>query len=237
MTQPLPKVTPYLLRHADTMCARRLRLTFQALKGNGGAFLRGRVRDALVEDARAAHHELGVPNPAAFFVREELVPEERDVYRRAADGYLELFGDEPARAIDHEPYDGPVESPSRQVRVGGWIDLAVEGPSGTRELRQFELWGREPHADPLHPDATAILTAVLRLSRWIGDGPVRIRHADLLGRRVNEHVVDAGRDLPDLRARFEQRLAKIRLRAADGRAQPGQECASCAFLAGCEAHR
>ena len=236
-TDAPPRITPYLLRMADAMCPRRLRSIYQGLKGDDGAFLRGRVRDALVEDARAAHAEMRPPEASSFFVREELLPEERLVYRKAADGYLELFADEPVVAADHEPFDRPLEW--REFRLGGWIDLAVERPSGVKELRQFELWGGPLRPDPFDPDATAILCAVLRLAKWAGNGTLVVRHVDPVGRRIEEQELEMARDLPELKTRFYQRLSILKLRASVQRPTPvpGQECAGCAFVAGCEALR
>ncbi|MBI2170244.1 MAG: hypothetical protein HYU28_12220 [Actinobacteria bacterium] len=228
----LPKVTPYLIERAEDLCPRRLRLAFQNQKGDGGAFLRGRVRDALIEDARAAHAELGPPNPASFHVRTELLPEEQAVQRRAIDHYLAIFGDEPVRAIDHDDFDRPVER--QGVLVGGWIDLACEGPDGEPELRQFELWGRPMFAEPA--DNMTILLAVLRLSRWVGDRALRIRLADLVGGRVVESTVPAPAraQLVDL---YEQRIATITGRTRRAEAIAGDHCTACPYVPGCPAFR
>lgn len=231
----LPKVTPYLLDRADTMCPRRLRCAYQDHKGTDAPFLRWRIRDPLVEDARAAHHDLGPPNPAAFTDRESLVPEERALLGLAQRTYLRLFADEPARAIDHEPYERPYESSRRGVRVGGGVDLAVEGPNGERELRQFELWGRTPCADPFA--SAQILCAVLRLSGWVGKETLRIRHADLIGGWIDEYTVDLGATLGDLAQRFDHLHRMIQQRSAEPAPPvPGQECAQCSYMLGCEAH-
>lgn len=228
---PLPKVTPHLVGRSADRCPRRIRLAHQNQRGDSGAFLRGRVRDAVVEDARAAHADLARPDPASFPVHGELLPEEQEIQRRAADHYLRLFGEEPVRAIDHEEYDRPVER--RGVLVGGWIDLACEGPDGERELRQFELWGRELDPDP-RENATLLL-ATLRLSRWVGPRPLRIRLADLVRGRGEEVVVDLGEERGHLVALYEQRLLRIRRRADSGEAVPGDGCVACPYVAGCPA--
>lgn len=229
----LPKVTPYLLDRAPDLCGRRMRLAYQNQRGDQGAFLRGRVRDALVGDARAAHTELGPPNPESFFVRPELLPEEQAMQRRAIDHYLELFADEPVRAVDHDEYDRPVER--RGVLVGGWIDLVCEGPRGQPELRQFELWGRRIEPEPL--ENATVLLAVLRLSRWAGERPLRVRVADLVGGALAETTVDLGEARSRLVARYEQRIARIALRVQDARAEPGDHCTACPYVPGCPAFR
>lgn len=231
--EALSKVTPYLVDRADDLCPRRLRLAFQNQRGDGGAFLRGRVRDAMVEDARAAHAELGPPNPGSFHLRAALLPEEQAVQRLAIDHYLALFADESVRAIDHADYDTPVER--QGVLVGGWIDLACETADGRPELRQFELWGRALVADPEHN--MTVLLAALRLSRWIGDRPVRIRVADLVGGTLAEHEIDMASRRSELVALFEERLGTIGSRTRRPEAVPGEHCTACPYVPGCPAFR
>lgn len=230
-TDDLPKVTPYLVDRAPELCPRRLRLAFQNQRGEQGAFLRGRVRDAVVEDARAAHAALGQPNPDSFHVRHELLPEEQAVQQLAIDHYLALFGDEAVEAVDHEEYVRPVER--RGVLVGGWIDLACEDRDGHPQLRQFELWGRRLVADP-RENATLLL-ATLRLSRWVGDRVLRIRLADLTSGALVEHEVDLPTERSDLVSLYEQRLARIRLRTRKPEPVPGESCTACPYVAGCPA--
>lgn len=231
--QALAKVTPYLVERAEDLCPRRLRLAFQDQRGDGGAFLRGRVRDAVVEDVRAAHAEMGPPNPASFRIRSNLLLEEQNIQQRCIDHYLRLFGDEAARAIDHDEYRSPVERGG--VRVGGWIDLACETESGGAELRQFEMWGRDVVADPTRN--MTILLAVLRLSRWAGARPLRVRLADLVSGGVTEEVVDIAGRRDELVGLYEERLAVITTRTRRAEAVAGDHCTACPFVAGCPAFR
>lgn len=230
-TDDLPKVTPYLIDRAPELCPRRLRLAFQNQRGEQGAFLRGRVRDAVVEDARAAHSTMGPPNPDSFHIRSELLPEEQAVQRMAVDHYVDLFGDDPVQAVDHDDYVRPVER--RGVLVGGWIDLVCEDPDDGAELRQFELWGRDVSVDPR--DNATLLLATLRLSKWIGERRLRIRLADLTRGRLAEHQVDLVNERGDLVALYEQRLARIQLRTRKPDAVPGESCTACPYVAGCPA--
>ena len=229
--EPRPKVTPYLVERAGELCPRRLRLDFQGQKGDQGAFTRGRVRDPLVEDARAAQAEMGPPNPASFRVRTELLPEEQAVQRRSIDHYLEMFGAESARAIDHDPYRQ--RTPRRGIEVGGWIDLACEREDGAPEYRQLEIWGRDVAPDPtLNMN---LLLALLRLSKWIAGRTVHVRVADLIRGVRRDAEVDLGARQDELVALFEERLTLIEARARRAQAVPGDHCTACPYVAGCPA--
>lgn len=230
---PLPRVTPFLVERAETMCARRLRRHFQGLEGDQGTMLRGRIRDVLVEDARAAHREMGPPNPAAFSIRRELLPEEQALQERAIGHYLALFGDESLRTVEEEGLEWPTEAADGTYRVGGWIDLVGERPDGVTELRQFELWGNPLQADPRHNPTT--LLAALRIAKVLRPERLVIRHADLLWGRRDEAVVERAQLRGELAELFRGRLATIRQRAHEGRPTMGRDCATCPFTNGCEA--
>src|SRR4029079_19125792 len=64
--QPLPRVTPYLLRRADSMCARRLSRMFEGGERSHDPAHRWRLRDAFLAAVRDVHAELAVPTSADF---------------------------------------------------------------------------------------------------------------------------------------------------------------------------
>lgn len=227
------RVTPYLLRAADTMCPRRLRMEHEGAGKTQGAFMHSRVRDPFVEDARAAHADMAPPNPASFSERPDLLPEENAVLHLAAEGYLRLFGEQSARAIDHQALPSPFPAPKRRVTIGGYLDLALETPAG-KELRQFELWGNDVCADP--GESWTMLCLVLRLADWVGGGRLRLCHVDPLNGNADECTLDCGRELSKLASRFDRRLARLRARAADPRPEPSDACGTCPFIPRCEAH-
>lgn len=235
--EALPRVTPFLLDRGPTMCPRRLRRHYQRLGGDDGAFTRGRIRDPLVQDARAAHQEMGPPNPRSFSVRTGLLPEEQALMHRAIDHYLDLFGDEPFQTSDDEAWDRPVESADGTFEVGGWIDLVGHRPDGAVELRQLELWGRQPEADPLR--SFSVLLAVLRIRKHARADRVVVRHADLVHGHLAEHDVDLPTAGSELNATFSRRLARVRLRVQEGArvATAGMDCVTCPYANGCPAHR
>jgi hypothetical protein len=156
------------------------------------------------------------------------------VFAQACSWYHQLFGDRAVELYRHD-CEAPTVSPRRGVRVGGWVDLTVVGTDGTKELRQFDLWGgRSPGSDPL--DHMGVRVAVLRLSRWVDDGPLRVSWSDLVRGERSERAVDAAAELPRLRAEFDERLACVRARVAEPVASPGADCGSCAHLWRCPAH-
>src|SRR5260370_26503966 len=128
------KVTPFVLRAADSMCPRRLALELQSEPGTADPVNRARVRNALL-DALRTWHETG-----AWVVAPGLTPEEDAVIEHAARWYEHRF---PDRAVE---VTVPVESPTvltrRNVLLGGWVDLGVTHPDGSLELRPLCLHGR-----------------------------------------------------------------------------------------------
>lgn len=233
--QALPKVTPYLLRRADSMCARRLAKEYEGGDRSHDPVHRSRMRDAFLAAARDAHAELRIPTRADFDdVGADLEPEERAVLAQAAHWYLQVFGDRAAR-WDDLGLDSATVSPRRRVRIGGWIDLpVVTGDPHGFELRQLEFWGgRVPFDDPLELEAVRV--AVLRLARWAGDAPLRVVWADLVHGLVRERVVET----PDREALvewFDDRCAIVRTRAAQPEATMGVDCGTCNFVAACPVH-
>jgi len=233
--EQLPKVTPYLLRRADTMCARRLANEYEGGPQSHDPVHRARLRDAFLAAARDVHASLAAPTASVFGdIGSELDHEERQVLAQAVRWYVEIFGDRAALLVDHG-LDEPTLSRGRRVRIGGWVDLAVTDDDGRKELRQLDLWGgHAPADDPLELDAVRV--AVLRLARWCGDDPLRVTWADLVHGIVRQRVVDVPAELPSLVAWFEERLDVVRTRAENATAAAGDDCGACKFLSGCPEH-
>jgi hypothetical protein len=235
-SEPLPRVTPYLLRQADSMCARRLARTFEANDRSHDPVHRSRLRDALLVALRDLHADMAVPTIGDFAhagstVSPALLPEERAVLDQAATWYVEMFGDRPAR-WDDPGTDQVTER--RGVRVGGWVDLPVRTPDGSHELRQFAFGGhRDPPDDPLELDALRV--AFLRLKRWLDGRPLRVVWADLVrGLLVERDVDDAERAAHT--TWFDERLAVVETRAQSPVATNGRDCGGCAVVSKCPEH-
>jgi PD-(D/E)XK nuclease superfamily len=231
------KVTPFLLRRADSMCARRLARSVLGGERSSDPVNRSRVRDAFLAAAREAHAELRTPDLVHFAgIGADLVPEEQRVLAQASHWYLAFFGDRAVRYADHG-LDEATRSRRLDLRLGGWVDLALVDEQGGKELRQFNLWSQlAPVDDPLAHDA--VKAAVLRLATWVGDGPLRVVWADLVRGLASERVVDLGRDgdLPDLRSWLDDRVEVVRRRIAEPVARAGADCDGCTFVAACPEH-
>ena len=228
----LPKVTAAMLRHADSMCGRRLRLEHQNQRGNRLGDGRFRVSNQLAEHAAVAQVELGPPVAAAFTPL-GLEPEERRVYDHAVATYLDRFGDRDARAVDHDQWE--TEIPALGVRLVGNAGLPFEDAGGNPELR-FLTIGNDRHepADPISSAPTRF--ALLRHASWIADATVRVVHAELLYGVVTEARVHLAAELDDLHAWLGERVDVITERVRDARPRIGLECGRCKFVAGCPAH-
>jgi hypothetical protein len=230
-----PKVTPHLMSRGDDMCPRRLAHELDGRQGDAGAFNRWRVRAPFVAAASLAHGGGRRPTAADFPVPPDLEPEEVGVWDRATAGYLARFADVPATAIDHG-CDQPTLSTRYRVRVGGAVDVLVRVDADNAvELRQFELWGRPPEADPRRNWELAL--AVLRLAARLSGERLRIHHADLLGDTAATAEFDYDTDLAPLRDAFAARLGALRARADPSHTVAGTECGQCRHIAGCPAHR
>jgi hypothetical protein len=229
----LPRVTPALLRRADTMCARRLEGIHADRRANRPADARFRVANRVFESARLAHVDLAIPSPAAFHHDEGLEPEERHVYEAAAQWYLALFGDRAVRAVDLDDWESPVEELG--IRLVGPAGLPVEDADGRREVRLLRVGVR-----PIGDDALAsveVRFALLRVASWVADAPLRLCVADLVDGSLVDQEVDVDAVLgSEVRPWLAERVAVIRARAADRSPRPGLECARCRYIAGCPAH-
>jgi PD-(D/E)XK nuclease superfamily len=231
------KVTPYLLQHAESMCARRLARTFEGEPRSHEPMHRSRLRDAFLALVRDAHAEFRAPVAGDFVnvgaeLVPELLPEEAAVLAQSVHWYTQIFGDRPARwedpGTDHA-------TDRRGLRVGGWIDLPLRTVDDQHELRQFELWGRRvPPDDPM--DLAALRVAFLRLTPWLAGEPLRVVWVDLVHGIVRERIVD-----PEERATFtswfDGHIETVLARSATPTAEQGADCGNCTFVAACPEHR
>ncbi len=234
----LAKVTPYLLRRADSMCARRLQREVEGGERSSDPVTRSRLRDAFLAAARDAHTEVRVPVAADFAgAGSDLEPEEQAVLAQAGHWYTRMFGDRAVRYEDHG-LDTPTVSAKRALRIGGWVDLAVTGDDDSghgNELRCLELWtGRMPVSDPLELESVKV--AVLRLTRWAGDQPLRVVWADLVQGLVRERTIMVADELPALAEWFDERVDIVRERTAEPEAKMSADCGTCKFVSACPEH-
>ena len=88
---------------------------------------------------------------------------------------------------------------------------------------------------PTRHDLEAVRLAVLRLSRWMGDDPLRVVWTDLVRGNQRETVVDAS-TIEELRPWFDERVELVRQSIARPDAVNGADCGQCNFVAGCPQH-
>jgi PD-(D/E)XK nuclease superfamily len=221
------KVTPFVLRAADSMCPRRLASELQSEPGTTDPVNRARVRNGLLDAVRTWHATGEWVTPPG------LVAEERAVIAQAARWYEHHF---PARAVEVTlPIESPTPLSRRHLLLGGWVDLGVVHPDGTRELRQLWLRGTPAPTDPL--EEPAIRLAVLRLAcaGWLS-GPLLVTGVDLLSGSVAHGRVGGTHELGVFADWLDERVDLARGRADAVAAVPGRDCATCRFVPRCPAH-
>jgi hypothetical protein len=226
----IPRVTPSLLRRADSMCRRRLAREYAGGKRNANraADARFAVSNRLSEDARLAQAELGTPRPEAFVDPTDLEPEQRALYRAATRGYLEAFGDRPGLAAD---LGWRTHLEDLGVDLIADVGLAIELPDGGRELRVLQLGTRHASA-PLLDDAQ-LRFALVRTEEWAPD-QLTILATDVIERESETHAPDLAAARADARGWITQRVELVQQLAADGRSRAGSDCSGCPFIAGCD---
>ena len=228
---PPPRVTPYFLRIATEGCPRRLDRALRAEPGQPDPVPRARIRDAFLAAARAAHAQAPRVGDAAWPAPPaHLRPEEARVVEQAGHWYRTLFGDRTVTLHDHG-LERPSEVAGIDARIGGWVDLVARDADGRPEIRQVAFGAPTPPARPL--DHWSVRAAVVRLADWIGTGPLVVSWTDLLrGARV-EAVHDGPTVVAACHDGIVARLAELRVRTADPRAERGSECTMCAHRKGC----
>jgi hypothetical protein len=228
-----PRVTPALLRWADSMCRRRLAGVHHDRRGNRPSDARFRVANRVFDSARFAHLDVAIPSLDAFTMTAGLEPEEQRLYEAAGRWYVALFGDRAVRAVDLDDWESPVAELG--VRLVGPAGLPVEDAQGRRELRLLRV-GRRPIAgDPL--ESVEAWFALERVANWAAGASLLLCVADLVQGVLVEGDVDVDRVLEsEVRPWLAERVAVIRDRAADPTPEPGLECAHCRYVAGCGAH-
>jgi hypothetical protein len=214
------------------MCRRRLAREIHSGKRNVNktADMRFAVSNRIEADARLAQAECGPPRPEAFVDPRELEPEQRALYRAAALGYLDEFGETDAIVVD---LGFRTELPELGVELSSNLGIAAEHADGNRELRKVLVGARR---DSQLLDAVDLRVALVRTAEW---APVQldIVVVDVIEqRRDPPRIADLDSDRAEARTWITTRVGRILELAADGRPRAGRDCQGCAFIAGCAAH-
>jgi hypothetical protein len=219
----LARVTPALLRQAESMCPRRLYFEHELdRKPSHLGDAPFEVANRLVQDA-ITWHKAGDPQVPGFPDPLDLEPEQRAVYRAASDVYARNF----AAPVDVDDLMWSTEFPDLGVRLVSPVGIPLIHDDGTRELRMVRLGGRE-----LLVDTIELQCVTLRAHRWAPEG-FRVHVVDLIEDRSVEYDIDVAARLDDALAWFEERVGAIRARANKQRAVTGADCRFCSCIPGC----
>lgn len=238
-------IEPPRLRPGLLAVAGQCRLRFQReLGGRGGLrfseankrrrFLLGNlIDDAVVRAHLAAQHD-GLPLSDLLDtpVPEGLLAEERWLFQRALDNYVELAGDRPGEPIPFEDATFPryrnEEHSSGRFALSVRLNPCFRLPGGGIEVRRLAFGA--PY-DELRTDQSARAAALVLVRA--GEPSVRFAHCDLLRGRVEEtefskaDVIAIAREISE--------LALDALDDPQPAATPDWWCHECPYLRTCPA--
>jgi hypothetical protein len=230
----LAKVTHGQLRNAATRCPRRLQREQANDRGNPQPSARYRVSNQIVHDVRLAHVDCVRPDASRFRPTEDLRDEQRATYELFAGWYLALFGSDAVRVVDDPTSAWETPWPELGIRLVGGAALICEHDGGGQELRLLRFDNGPMHERPL--DGTDVLFALLR-ARGVCSGPVSVSVGNLRTGQQAEEQVAFEEALVAAESWMGEQLAVVRTRMEQPEPVAGIECGSCAFIAGCGAHR
>ncbi|HTL85997.1 MAG TPA: hypothetical protein VL856_12490 [Acidimicrobiia bacterium] len=223
--EELGRITPTLLRRAETMCPRLLHHEYfsgRVLSSLGDSPFEVGAR--LTEDARTWHQgnvraEHGFPEPT------DLEPEQRAVYRVAADEYVRRFGGEDVEIHD---LGWVTEFTELGVRLSGQVGIAAVATDDRHEVRVLRLATRD-----LLDDVDMKFT-ILRTADW-AKSTLHVVAVDLLKGESAEYDVDVDAHLSDAREWLSERVDIIRARSNWQGPVAGSGCRNCKCVPGCKA--
>ncbi len=217
-------LSAFTLAH-EPRCGERARRLLDGARGKAvAASVRWRLGQRVREDIALAHAELRTPHARDFPTPRDLTSEECAVYAAAVSGYLLLFGDVPARALD---VAGRAALSEPGIELAARPGMFVDTDDGT-ELRMLRLAGTEPHIEDQHRHAAALLAPSDCF-------PVRIVAADLLSLATTTVTIDAD-DVARALEWFDGRVGAWRAAAEIG-GFDHRDCLYCSFVWDCRVHR
>jgi hypothetical protein len=227
------KYTPSVLRVGSEACPRWLSAQLRSLYAPEEPFHRWNVRGLLLSRLFDAHGAGGAPTPADVRPPPKglLLPEEMSYFNHFVQVYSDVFSDEPGLGRQHGCL-----SPSdiRGVSLGGAVDLLIEQPDGSMQLRQLELWGQTLPEDPL--DSWQLGLALVRLHRIGGiRGSLELCHVDLNSGLMRRHDMDVGAASTVVMQELGITIRDLRSRASTPVAVPGSSCGQCSHIPDCPA--
>ena len=236
--QPLPRVTPYLLRRADSMCARRLSRMFEG--GERSPRSRAPLPPARRVPRRGARHarRAGRPHRGRLRRRGRPARPRRRCPRSARCSSRRGAGTSPCSATDRPAgtIRGPTSPPTGAGSASAAGSICPCAPPTTASSCASSSSGDGGclPTDPLELEALRV--AFLRLTPWLGGAPLRVAWADLVRGLVVERVVEPD-ERPATTEWFDERVTIVRERADDPVARSGRDCGGCAVVSACPEHR
>jgi hypothetical protein len=221
--EELPALSAFTLSQTPR-CGERARRVLEGSRGAKMASTRFRLGQRLQEDAALAHSERRAPHPRDFPTPSDLTAEERAVYRAAASGYLLLFGDTPALALD---VPRRAELDGLGIEIAGRPGIFVDTDDGT-ELRMLRTSGTAPQISEPQRHAIALLAGA-DLS------PIRAIVADLLSLETATATITSD-DVEPAYLWAKERVGVWR-DASTGPAANHGGCLYCEFVWDCGVHR
>jgi hypothetical protein len=178
----------------------------------------------LTEDARTWHQgkvqsDHGFPEPT------DLEPEQRAVYRVAAQEYARRFGDHDVEVHD---LGWVTEFTDLGVRLAGQVGITLVGADDRHEVRVLRFAARDLLDD------VDMKFMILRTAQW-AKSTLHVVAVDLLHGESAEYDIDIESHLSDARAWLEERVGIIRARSDWVRPVVGGDCRSCKCVPGCTA--
>jgi hypothetical protein len=223
--EELPRVTPSLLRQADTMCPRRLAHEYESGRklsplGDGPFAVANRLtNDAITWHKGATETEEGFPEPT------DLEPEQCAVYRAAARAYVARFAGDAVEIHDELGWTTDVDDLG--VRIVCSLGVPIEHADGTHELRLMRLGGRASLVDD-----TELHCLLLRAAEWAPDN-LRVAAVDLLDDTSVEYDIDVRERIDAAHEWLRERVDVVRERANPRATKAGADCRHCQCIPGC----
>ncbi len=224
----LPVLSPWDLREGPR-CGERLRRRLSGSKGQFIAGARHSVLARLRADIALAHTELRHPSPNDFPDPVDLLPEQVRHYGAASRGYLALFGDRAAKALD---WERARELPELGVHFKATPGIMLQRSDETLELRRVQASSRVPNIDQSALHSLAIL--------WehnLRGVTVQLVAADVVALEVQTVELCVDDIIDDAHLWFRTRVEELRSIAAQSKVVTGNECADCPYVWDCPAHR
>jgi hypothetical protein len=224
----LPVLNAWDLRDGPR-CGERLR---RRLNGNPGQFLGGARHSVLARlrgDITLAHSEMRVPTGADFPAPLDLLPEQVRLHEAATRGYLALFSELPARALE---WEGSRELPEYGVHFRMNPGIVLRCGDDTHQLRRIQASGRVPSIDQSLLYSLAIL--------WqhnLSGITLQVVVADVVALEMQSVELSVDAIIGDAHAWFGNRVSELRSVAALGKTATGNECADCQYVWDCPAHK